>query len=267
MKKQFFITFLLIVHCLVIGNCQKLKTFSVTFKTAFKDSIKYSDWKGFREEFCILKDNSELPLNAYSISKNGKKIKVSGLTNGNYVVRYENIFGQLIDKSIEIKRKSIKNMPISLDEFIDTVKIVIFENMKNDDTLTIKYYISGCDGSHKEQIEFVKKNNLLESKFFDYNDLFSVENINQKTGKKIHSFEYGEPIKTLIKVKAISPNDIALIYHLFKRLYRIPDTGGMSTTQLHYTIFLNEKLIMNFYDDNLDICSFDYLKDKIFGIK
>jgi hypothetical protein len=65
MQKQFFITILLIAHCLVIGNCQKLKTFSVTFKTAFKDSIKYTDDNYFRETFRILKNNLEMPLNAF----------------------------------------------------------------------------------------------------------------------------------------------------------------------------------------------------------
>ncbi len=51
MQKQFLITTLLIMTCLVIGKSQKLKTFSVTFKTAFKDSIKYTDWKEFRDEY------------------------------------------------------------------------------------------------------------------------------------------------------------------------------------------------------------------------
>ncbi len=268
MQKQFLITALLIMTCLVIGKSQKLKTFSVTFKTAFKDSIRYTDWKDFKDTFYILQNGVKLPFDAYKRSKSGNKIKVSGLTKGNYVVRYENIFNQIVDSSIAIKRKRIKNTPIYLDEFIDTVKMSFFEALKNGDSLKINYSIRDCHSSGSDYlIEIVKKDNDFNASFFKFIDLFPADSINKKTGKKVHYYEEGKPVKTLIKEKTMSTNDIGLIYHVFKRLYQVRDTGGVSSVHLTYSIVLNNKPLIFIYDDNFDIGTFDLLKDKIFGIK
>lgn len=268
MQKHVLITVLLIIHCLVIGKSQKLDTFSVTFKTAFKDSIKYTDWKEFRDTFYILKNGVKLPFDTYKKSKNGNKIKISGLTKGNYIVRYENIFNQIIDSSITIKRKKIRNTRIYLDEFIDTVKMSFFEELKDSDSLKIHYSIRDChsNGSN-ELIEIVKKEGKFNATFFKFIDLFPADSINKKTGKKISYYEDGKPIKTFIKSKTMSVNDIGLIYHVFKRLRTVHNTGGLSGVHLSYSITLNNKLLISIYDDNFDIGTFDLLKEKIFGIK
>lgn len=265
MQKQFFITILLIINCLVIGNCQKLKTFDVIFKAVFRDSIRYSSDKAFREEFCILKNNSELPIDKYVKTQKGKVVTVKGLTKGNYIIRYENIFSQLIDKPFSIS-KGNKKVYVQLDAFIDTVKMAIFQELKNGDTLKIYYDVSSCFNHHSELLEIKKENELLKAKLFDFVEKVTViDSIDKKTGLKEPFYKVEEPIKTFITEKIITNNDTFLMNEIFKRLRM--QKGYWATIYRDYYIKINQNSGYSIKCHNIDFNSFDVLKDKIFGIK
>lgn len=260
MQKHFLIIALLITNCLVIGKSQKLDTFSVTFKTAFKDSIKYTDWKAFRDTFYILKNGVKLPFEAYRKSKNGKNIKVLGLTKGNYVVRYENIFSQLIDKPITINRKKLKNTRIYLDEFIDTVKMSFFEGLKNGDTLGISFNEIIHEGSTRDSLAIIKNKSVLTARLLKF-----INDVDRNGLPATEYLSFNERQILLVKVKILTANDILLLEHIFKILM-MPQADCLPI-QRDYGIYLNNKLIRSIKNDQCDWNSFDYIKDKIFGIK
>ncbi|MBL7815499.1 MAG: hypothetical protein JNL70_10825 [Saprospiraceae bacterium] len=258
MKKHFLITIFSIFACLAIGKSQKVETFSVTFKPIFSDSIRYSKDKTFRyhdnkadKELCILKDNIEIPLSFLKINK-VNKVKYSGLTKGNYTVRYENVFAQIVDKPFTITNKSIKNVPIGLDEFIDTVKISFFKEMKNGDSLGIYFSQQWHEGYNSDSIEITKNNDIFKAKLFK----FSYDN---------HIIN----VISVIKEKTLSANDIALMENLFKRLTMLRRTWehAGSPPERTYRITINRKLICQFFNDHPDWNSFDLLKDKVFIVE
>ena len=258
MKKHVLIIIVATFAFIAVGKSQKSEIFNVTLKAVFADSIRYSNDKSFRIEegmyndLCIFKDNAEVPLPFFK-TKKGKKIKYQSLAKGNYVLRYENIFAQIIEKPFTISNKSIKNMPIRLDTFIDTVKISFFEDMKNGDSLGIDFSERWHEGYDSDSIAITKNRNIFTAKLFkfSYDDNYTITLI------------------SLIKEKALNANDISLMENLFKRLTILRGSWEHfgSPPERTYRITINRKLIRQFFNDHPDWNSFNLLRDKIFMIK
>jgi hypothetical protein len=196
MQKQFFITILLIAHCLVIGNCQKLKTFSVTSKTAFKDTIRDTFWTEFRDTFYILED---------------------------------------------------------------TAKISFFEGLKNGDSLGILFNARVHEESTYDSILIVKHKDILMARLFNFNKNIDINGM--ATTEYLNRFN--QQI-SLVKVQILTIKDIALMETIFKRLTLPQD--DCHPIERDYFISINGKLINKIKNDDCNWNSFDYLKDKIFGI-
>lgn len=99
------------------------------------------------------------------------------MTKGNYVVRYENIFKQLIDKPIIIKRKRLNKIPIYMDEFIDTVRVPFLENLKNGDSLGILFNERIHEGNVYDSLLITKNNGILTAKVFKFNSNVNINGI------------------------------------------------------------------------------------------
>lgn len=275
MQKRFLITIAAIFAFTLIGKSQKAKTFDVSFKAVFTDSIQYSGDKSFRceeglyNELCVFKDNIEVPL-PFVKTKKGKKIKYRGLKKGNYVLRYENIFAQIIEKPFTISNKSIRNMPIRLDKFIDTVKMSFFEEMKNGDSLSIFFYARYHEGYSCDSIIILKNRDEFIAKLFRFSEEWWKTTVDEK-GVSIDRFiTSDEQERFFVKEKILSSNDIRLMKNLFKKLTMLCRTwehfcSGM--VEKTYYIKINDKLIHKLFNDHCDWDSFNLLKNKIFDIK
>jgi hypothetical protein len=197
-------------------------------------------------------------LNAFV--KNGNKIKVSGLSKGSYIVRYENIFRQIIDSAITIKHKRIRSTPIYLDAFIDTVKISFLKELNNGDSLGILFNHLVHEGRSSDSILITKKNGILTAQLFKF-----ISNVNINGIPTTEYLSHFELQRVLVKIKELSVKDVTLLEHIFKRL-AIPQYDCLPIER-DYFIYLNGKQIRKFQNDECNWNSFDTIKTEIFDIK
>ncbi len=176
-----------------------------------------------RERFIILKQNDSIIRK--DIKTRLGEFSIKNLDAGNYVIEYENIFGQTSSKEIKLKTKRITNIELCTNQFIDTNKKTYFDQIEND-TLHLEYGSSGCFHSIKKIVIFYRDNENI------------IAEIKDETGK--------------IKKTIFSDDKKHLVSLFFRKMIEIKNGMQGCTTGESYILRLKGKKDIIFKDGTCD---------------
>ena len=91
-----------------------------------------------------------------------QKVKLDSLENGNYVLEYPDMFGNIIKKDINIQESKTYKVTIYPDITKKFSNKNIISNLKDGEDLEIKMNSMGCFHSSSSSFHIFKKNNQLE---------------------------------------------------------------------------------------------------------
>ena len=164
---------------------------------------------------------------------------ISNLQQGNYVLEYDNIYGQKIRKKIAIDQAKT-TVNICIDEFIDTKISTLFNTMKDGDTLSVDVSAAGCFHSYEENMVFNRKGGKY------YAEIRNFDN------KKIK--------------KTISIAQLNFLISWGKQARQIDKTDGFCTSSTNYNFKVNNEPKFNVSDHTCRWGGYESLKNKIFGL-
>ena len=222
------VIFLLLFLATFASNAQNKKLKGVIINCQMQDELTYGMLKLWKGKTLI----------SDKIKCSDGDFEIDNLVAGTYIIEFENIFRQTLKKTITIK-DSLTELKLCNDEFVDIQLSTIFDELKENDTISLDFSSSGCFHSFQEKSIFYKKGNKIFGQLYKENG--------QVVKKKINS----EKLAYLI---------------LFEKKARIIDVAnGFCTTANIYKFSLNNKVKFSCIDTTCDWSGYSPMTKTIFG--
>ena len=165
--------------------------------------------------FSISKGN-KIILKKINIDEAGK-FEIENLSPGVYEFKFDNDFGQIIQKNVEVK-DLITTVEFCLNEFEDIKMETLFASMQNGDEIALKISDSGCFYHKDSEIIFFKTENQYSVSYFDE-----------------------QKIK---KTRLLTDSDLNNLILFEKKVRHINKMKGKSTSSTTYVFTKNDQIVL-----------------------